>query len=93
MSWGGKKRKHCKKENHLPIYHPTCREGQKSLPPPVLAVFQEMFRIKGVWSLPHVFVEHYRSQAGHQGGALQEVEKTGDYVTEKSRCVVRLVYY
>lgn len=37
----------------------TCREGQKSLPPPVLAVIQEMFRIKGVWSLPHVFVEHY----------------------------------
>lgn len=92
LPWG-KNQKGLQKGTHLPIHHPTCREGQKSLPPPVLAVFQEMFRIKGVWTLPHVFIEHYGSQAGHQGGALQEVEKTGSCVMEKSRYVVRLVYY
>lgn len=67
----GVKKRHYKKQNHLPIHLLTCREGQESLPPPVLAVLQEVFRIKGVWSLPHVFVKHYWSQAGHQRGTLK----------------------
>lgn len=84
LLWQGEKRKRCKQQTHLPIHLTTCREGQESLPPPVLAVLQEMFRIKGVWGLPHVFVKHYRSQAGHHRGALQEVEEAGVCMGKKS---------